>query len=213
MINDNNNHWSCTLYNRVEWFNTFCNFRKATHFCQSALFLKVKFKRISNFGHLTESQVHHSFPGLEIRSAHIRSFAHFAQIKWATVSELLRSLGGNERPWANRSGLLRQKSDHERFAQVAQRKRAIRSSGCSPKMSDVSKSLRSLTKNEQPWAICSGRSPKMSELLFFWANRLFAHFFANKQRFAQKTDERIPSPACFILSSHFLSLSPYFFHI
>ena len=34
------------------------------------------------------------------------------------------------------------------------------------KMSDVSKSLRSLTKNEQPWAICSGCSPKMSE----WAN-------------------------------------------
>ena len=32
-------------------------------------------------------------------------------------------------------------------------------------MSDVSESLRSLTKIEHPWAICSGRSPKMSELL------------------------------------------------
>ena len=34
----------------------------------------------------------------------IRSFAHFAQIKWATVSDLLRSLKTNERPWSNRSG-------------------------------------------------------------------------------------------------------------
>ena len=34
------------------------------------------------------------------------------------------------------------------------------------------------------WANCS----------FFWANRSFAHFFANKQEFAQKTDERIPNP-------------------
>ena len=34
--------------------------------------------------------------------------------------------------------------------------------GCSPKMSDVSESLRLLTKTEWPWAICSGRSPKIS---------------------------------------------------
>ena len=50
-------------------------------------------------------------------------------------------------------------------------------SGGSPKMSDVSKWLRSLTKNERPWAIRSG-----------------AHFFAKNERFAQKTRERIPSP-------------------
>ena len=54
-----------------------------------------------------------------ICSSLIRSFAHFAQIKWATVSESLRLLRGNERPWANRS---RQMSSRERFAQVAQRK-------------------------------------------------------------------------------------------
>ena len=29
-------------------------------------------------------------------------------------------------------------------------------------MSDVSESLRSLTKNERPWALCSGRSEEMS---------------------------------------------------
>ena len=88
-------------------------------------------------------------------------------------------------------------------------------------MSDVSESLRSLTKNErceqiaqvahQKWAICSGplrgnerlwanrsgRSPKMSEWVnrsFFWVNRSFAHFWAKHERFARKTDERIPSP-------------------
>ena len=32
-----------------------------------------------------------------------------------------------------------------------------------PKMSDVSESLRSLTKNERPGAICSGHSLKMSD--------------------------------------------------
>ena len=31
-------------------------------------------------------------------------------------------------------------------------------------MSNVSESLRSLTKNEQPWAICSGRSEEMSDV-------------------------------------------------
>ena len=31
-------------------------------------------------------------------------FAHLAQIKWKTVSDSLRSLRGNERWWANRSG-------------------------------------------------------------------------------------------------------------
>ena len=31
-------------------------------------------------------------------------------------------------------------------------------------MSDVSESLRSLTKNEQPWAIRSGRSEEMSDV-------------------------------------------------
>ena len=54
-------------------------------------------------------------------------FAQMAQDKWATVSESLRSLRGNERPWANRSGRSRQMSDHEQFTQVAQVKWAIRS--------------------------------------------------------------------------------------
>ena len=55
-----------------------------------------------------------------------------------------------------------------------------------------------LVSEEQPWANRSGRSPKMSEWgnrAFFWANRSFANFFAKNEQFAQKTDERIPSPA------------------
>ena len=63
---------------------------------------------------------HPQWPGLGIRS-----FAHFAQIKWATVSNLLRSLKTNE--WS---------------AQVAQMKWAT-----------VSESLRSLKTNERPWGI------------------------------------------------------------
>ena len=66
--------------------------------------------------------------------------------------------------------------------------------GCPPKMNDVSKLLRSLTKNERPWVICPGCSPKMSESLFFLANHSFAHFFAKNKQFAQRTDERIPNP-------------------
>ena len=50
-------------------------------------------------------------------------------------------------------------------------------------MSDVSESLRSLTKNEQPWAIRSGRSEEMSDheriaqgAYQKWANEWIAHF-------------------------------------
>ena len=63
------------------------------------------------------------YSGLGICSFTHRSFAHsnwmsdceqFAQIaqdKWATVSELIRSLISKEQPWANRSGRSYQKSD------------------------------------------------------------------------------------------------------
>ena len=69
----------------------------------------------------------------------------------------------------NRSGCSPKISDHERFAQVAQRKLAI-----------VSESLRSLTKNDQ--------------IALFFVNRSFAHFFAKNEQFAQKANEQIPSP-------------------
>ena len=67
----------------------------------------------------------------------IRSVAHLALIKWATVSNLLRSLKTNERLWAIRSDRSRQMSHCERIAQVAHIKRMT-----------VSESLRSLMINE-----------------------------------------------------------------
>ena len=51
-------------------------------------------------------------------------------------------------------------------------------------VSDVSESLRSFTKNEQ-----------MSESLIFLSESLLRSFWAKNKRFAQKRDERIPSPA------------------
>ena len=61
-------------------------------------------------------------------------------------------------------------------------------------MSDVSESLRSLTKNEWPWVICSGRSEEMSDVsesLFLltknhekWANHSF--FWVNRSFFDKK---------------------------
>ena len=78
-------------------------------------------------------------------------------------------------------------------------------------MSDVSESL---TKNERPWAICSGRSEEMSDCERIaqvtyqkWANELIArfferiaHFLPENERFARKTDEQIPSPGSAWLS-------------
>ena len=160
-----------------------------------------------------------------MRKIAICLFAHFIQIKWATVSDSLRSLKTNEQLWANCSGrsyqkrdrewiahdkwgtgtfLLRSLTKNERFAQqfLAKKSKTIFFSMfyirfLFLKMCNVSKSLKSLTKNERPWAIRSGCSPKVSEWanhLFFWGNHSFAHFFAKNERFAQKHNEVIPSP-------------------
>ena len=71
-------------------------------------------------------------------------------------------------------------------------------SGCSTKMSDVSISLRSLTKNERQWAIHSGHSPKVSESLVLLSESLiwslFHHLLAKNKQFTKKTEERIPNP-------------------
>ena len=46
------------------------------------------------------------------------------------------------------------------------------------------------------WANRSFRSPKSKWVnrSFFWANRSFANFWTKKERFAWKSNERIPSP-------------------
>ena len=90
-----------------------------------------------------------------IRSLLIRSFTHFAQIKWATVSDSLRSLKTNERRWVNRSGRWEEMSDREWIAQVAQEKWAT--------MSD---SLRSLWGNEQISDLLKKCWLKKSKILF-----------------------------------------------
>ena len=72
----------------------------------------------------------------------------------------------------------------ERISQVAHQKWAMWAnlSGCSPKMSNVSESLRLLTKNEWSWAIRSGSSPKMSDHERFLkvSNERIALFFEKK---------------------------------
>ena len=74
-------------------------------------------------------------------------------VRWALHCSQFRagnsliSLKSNERPRANRSGRSEEMSDCEWIAQVAQDKWAT-----------VSKLLRWLMTNEQPWAIHSGRS-------------------------------------------------------
>ena len=77
-------------------------------------------------------------------------------------------------------------------------------SGCSPKMSDVSKLLRLLTKNEWPWTICSGRSEEMSDRERIakvahqkLANEWIAHFFersANSLIFGKKPSDSLGKP-------------------
>ena len=95
----------------------------------------------------------------------ICSFAQIAEIKWATVSDSLRSFRTNEHLWA----------------QVA---------NAHDKRATVSKLLRSLMTKEQPWVILSGGSwykkEQMSELLIF-LRQSHIHSFAHKnERFAQK---------------------------
>ena len=71
-------------------------------------------------------------------------------------------------------------------------------------LSDVSKSLRSLTKNEQPWAIRSYRSEEMSDREWIaqvahqkWANEWIPHFFeriTHSLIFGQKTSDSLGKP-------------------
>ena len=87
-------------------------------------------------------------------------------------------------------------------------------SGRSPKMSDVSKSLRLLTKDERPWAIHSGRSPKMSEslrlltkkkrtseLLVFFSELLIRSFF-RKNRAIRSENRWANSQPCFCTTGY-----------
>ena len=85
------------------------------------------------------------------------------------------------------------KSNCEQFAQITHDKRAT-----------VSELHRLLTKNEQPWAIHSGRSPKMSDLeripqfaLQNWVKVRIPRFFeqiAHSLIFLQKPSDSLRKP-------------------
>ena len=122
-----------------------------------------------------------------ICSSLIRSFREnqmsVSQDKWATVSHLRRSLRGNERTsdslktiWLKKSKILflvcfiydlkkkkMKKWANRSFPLFGWWAMLVNRSGHSPKMSNVSESIRSLTKNERPWAIRSGHSEEMSD--------------------------------------------------
>ena len=91
----------------------------------------------------------------------------------SAVSESLRWLTKNERC--------------EQIAQVAQKKATMSNSlryVAQRKWAIVSESLRTLTKNE-----------RMSESFIFFIESLIRSFLGKNERFAGKTDERIPRPA------------------
>ena len=58
------------------------------------------------------------------------------------------------------------------------------------KWATMSESLRSLRVNERLWANRSGRSPKMSE----WANRSFFEWITHSLIFGQKTSDLLRKP-------------------
>ena len=119
----------------------------------------------------------------------ICSFAQIAQIKWATVSDSLRSLRTNERLWANRSGRSCQKSDWEWIAQVAH-----------DKWSTVSNSLRLIHDN---WV-------NEQIAYFFWANCLFALFsllLSKNEQFAQKIWLKSYFFVCFFKTNNLINPS------
>ena len=64
-------------------------------------------------------------------------------------------------------------------------------------MSDVSESLRSLTKNEQ-FAQVAHQNERMSNSLIFLSKLLICSFLGKKQAIRSETDEEIPSPAFFM---------------
>ena len=111
----------------------------------------------------------HSFFAKNKSSLLIRSYLVSKLSDLVTVAQSVWAM------WANRSNGSPKLSDHERFAQVAHQKWATeRIAHFFEKMSD--------------WA---NRS-------LFWANCSFAYFLAKNERFAQKTNERVPSPEVFV---------------
>ena len=144
------------------------------------------------------------FSGLGIRSLAHRSFAHFPQIKWVIVSNSLRLLKTNERPWAICSGCSEEMSElvirrkiwltkykilffsmfYIRF--LLFKKWANRSFPLFRWASDVSELLRSLTKNER----CE-RSAQVAPQKWAWVVRSHcSEEMSDRERIAQVAHQK-----------------------
>ena len=100
------------------------------------------------------------------------------------VSESLRLLMTKERLWANRSGRSLKMSDHERFTQVAHQKWAT-----------MSKSLRSLTKNEQ---------------ITHFLSQSLIHPSCHKKRVIHSENRWANSQPCFLADVTSMQKFPYY---
>ena len=136
--------------------------------------LTITFQQGGEFAH----SLIHSFSSNQMSDC--ERFTQIAKDKWATVSDLLRTLRGNKQMSDSlKKNLLKKIKSCFLVCFFIQFF-----------MSDVSKSLRG---NEGLWENRSGRSPKMSEWVncsFFWANRSFAYFWAKNERLDRKTNEK-----------------------
>ena len=141
--------------------------------------------------------------GRSYQKSNCEQITQVAHDKWATVSDSLRLLTKNEQMSDSLN------NNNNCFIYVFYfKKLAIRSSplfkwamwanrsGRSPKMSDVSKLLRSLTIMSDHEQFAQVAHQKWTNEQITWFFERIAHWliFRKNEHFAQKTDERIPSP-------------------
>ena len=131
------------------------------------------------------------------RSSQKRDREQIAQVahdKWATASDLLRSLMINER--MNESLVFSEQIAYSLFCSqqtsVSRKQFWLKSYFLVRLCMYFLRGIHLFPLCYWVmWVNCSGCSPKMSKwanCLFFWANRSFAHFFRKNKRFAQKND-------------------------
>ena len=138
----------------------------------------------------------HSFFAKNKSSLLIRSYLVSKLSDLVTVAQSVWAM------WANRSNGSPKLSDHEQFAQVAHQKWATWAI-CSCRSEELSEREQIAQVAHQKWATerIAHFFEKISDWAnrsLFWANCSFAYFLAKNERFAQKTNERVPSPEVFV---------------
>ena len=135
---------------------------------------------------------------LLIRSLLIHSFCHFAQIKWALwamhsdrsrqISDLEWIALVAQRKWATVSDSLRWLRGNDRCERIAH--------FAHQKWVTMSNLLRSLRGNERCERIAHFAHQKWANewIAHFLSDRSFAHFWTKNKQFARKSNEPIPSP-------------------